>query len=66
MGAAGLRIAPDSLSLAGRVAHHQRRARTEVPIERSFVIGDRLYTLSWLGILSSGLGDLGALRYTGF
>ena len=65
MGAAGLRIAPDSLSLAGRVAHTNAE-RGQVPIERSFVIGDRLYTLSYLGILSSGLADLGALRYTGF
>jgi uncharacterized secreted protein with C-terminal beta-propeller domain len=65
MGAAGLRIAPDSLTLAGRIVHGNAE-RTQVPIERSLVIGDRLYTLSYLGILSSGLGDLGALRYTGF
>ena len=30
------------------------------------MIGDRLYTLSWHGIASSGLGDLATLKYTAF
>ena len=65
VGAAGVRIAPGGLSLAGRVAH-EAPERGQLPIERSFVVGDRLYTLSWLGIASSGLGDLATLRYTAF
>jgi uncharacterized secreted protein with C-terminal beta-propeller domain len=64
-GAAGVRIAPTALTSAGRVEHHTDQ-RAHVPIERAFVIGDRLYTLSYLGVLSSGLGDLGPLRFTAF
>ncbi len=30
------------------------------------MIGDRLYTLSWLGVASSNLDDLAALEYTAF
>jgi hypothetical protein len=37
-----------------------------VPIERSFVIGDKLYTLSYLGLLASNVADLGGVKYTAF
>ena len=30
------------------------------------MIGDQLYTLSWLGLASSRLDNLGLLRYTAF
>jgi uncharacterized secreted protein with C-terminal beta-propeller domain len=63
-GAAGIRIAPGGLSDAGRIVHHSAARGTDEAIERTFVIGDQLYTLSWLGLASSRLTDLGLTRYT--
>jgi uncharacterized secreted protein with C-terminal beta-propeller domain len=65
-GAAGIRIAPGGLSDAGRIVHHSAARGTDEAIERTFVIGDQLYTLSWLGLASSRLTDLGLTRYTAF
>ena len=45
---------------------HETAERGQVPIQRTFVIGDRLYTLSYLGVLSSNLADLSAVQYTAF
>lgn len=64
-GAAGLAIGANTLGEVGRVVH-QTAERGQVPIERSFVIGDRLYTLSYLGVQSSSLANFGALSYTAF
>ena len=50
----------------GRPLKHETAERGQVPIQRSFVIGDRLYTLSYLGVLSSNLADLSAVQYTAF
>jgi uncharacterized secreted protein with C-terminal beta-propeller domain len=66
IGAAGIRIAPGGLSDAGRIVHHSAARGTDEAIERTFVIGDQLYTLSWLGLASSRLTDLGLTRYTAF
>jgi uncharacterized secreted protein with C-terminal beta-propeller domain len=65
-GAAGIRIAPGGLSDAGRIVHHSAARGTDEAIERTFVIGDQLYTLSWLGLASSRLTDLGLTRYPAF
>ena len=65
-GAAGIRIAPSELSDAGRIVHHSAARGTDEAIERTFVIGDQLYTLSWLGLASSRLTDLGLARFTAF
>ncbi len=65
-GAVGVRIGPATLSQVGTIAHRDAARETNAPVERSFVIGDRLYTLSWHGIASNGLGDLAAVRYTAF
>ena len=64
-GAAGLSICASTLGEVGRVVH-QTAERGQVPIDRSFVIGDRLYTLSYLGVQSSSLANFGALSYTAF
>ena len=55
----------NTLTSAGRI-QHATAERGQVPIDRTFVIGDRLYTLSYLGLLSSNLGTLSALQYTAF
>lgn len=64
-GAAGIKIAGNAMGQLGRVTH-ETADRGQIPIQRSFVIGDRLYTLSYLGVLSSGLGDLAGIKYTAF
>jgi len=64
-GAAGITIGPSTLAEVGRVVH-QTNERGQVPIERSFVIGDRLYTLSYLGVQSTSLANFAALSYTAF
>ncbi|MDA0179069.1 beta-propeller domain-containing protein [Solirubrobacter phytolaccae] len=64
-GVAGLTIGPNTLSELGRIAH-RATDRGNTPIERSFVIGDRLYTLSYLGVQSSALATFGGLSYTAF
>ena len=65
-GAVGVRIGPSTLTQVGTIAHRDTARETNAPVERSFVIGERLYTLSWHGIASNGLGDLAAVKYTAF
>ena len=48
-GAVGVRVAPNALTEAGRIVHHSAARGDDAPVERSLVIGDKLYTLSWLG-----------------
>jgi uncharacterized secreted protein with C-terminal beta-propeller domain len=64
-GAAGIRIGPNTLADAGRVQHTSAE-RSWVPIDRTFVIGDRLYTLSYLGLEANRLDNLGPLGFTAF
>ena len=64
-GAAGIRVGANTLTDAGRVQHLNAQGGA-APVERSFVIGDRLYTLSYLGLSSNSLADLGGVRYTAF
>jgi uncharacterized secreted protein with C-terminal beta-propeller domain len=64
-GAGAVKIAPNALSVAGQLKH-ETAERGQVPIQRTFVIGGRLYTLSYLGVLSSNLADLSAVQYTAF
>jgi uncharacterized secreted protein with C-terminal beta-propeller domain len=65
VGAEGLRIGPNTLTSAGRIEHSSAE-RGQIPIDRTFVIGDRLYTLSYLGLLASDLTSLGGVRFTAF
>jgi uncharacterized secreted protein with C-terminal beta-propeller domain len=65
-GAVGMRIGPAALTEAGRVVHHSAARGDDAQIERSLVIGDKLYTLSWLGLASSGLNDLAPAGFTAF
>jgi len=60
-GAVGVRVAPDALSEAGRVQHQDGAA-----IVRSLVIGDQLYTLSWLGLAAGSLDNLATSSFTAF
>lgn len=64
-GSAGITIGASTLNERGRIVH-ETAERGKVPIERSFVIGDKLYTLSYLGVLSSNLADLTGVKYTAF
>ena len=64
-GMAAIKVTPSTLTDAGRIKHTTPE-RGDVAIDRSFVIGDRLYTLSYLGLLSSNLTDLSAVKYTAF
>ncbi len=66
LGAVGVRVAPNALTEAGRVVHHSDARSESATIERSLVIGDKLYTLSWLGLASSNLDNLGTVGYTAF
>ena len=65
-GAVGVRVAPAALTEAGRVVHHSAARGDDAPIERSLVIGDRLYTVSWLGIASNGVTDMAPAGFTAF
>jgi hypothetical protein len=65
VGVEGLQVGPNTLTSFGRIAHTSAE-RPQIPIDRSFVIGDRLYTLSYLGLLSNSLANMGALQFTKF
>jgi uncharacterized secreted protein with C-terminal beta-propeller domain len=63
-GAVGLRVAPDGIGEIGRVVHGSGDA--VAPIARSLVIGDRLYTLSYLGLQASRLDTLAPVAFVAF
>ena len=61
-----MRVAPNALTEAGRISTTATRANETRTIERSLVIGDTLYTLSWLGLCPSNLDNLGRFGFTAF
>ena len=65
-GAVGVRVDPNALTEAGRIVHHSAARNEDAAVQRSLVIGEKLYTLSWLGLSSSNLDNLGQLGFTGF
>jgi hypothetical protein len=66
LGAVGVKVSPTALTEVGRVTHHSQARGDDAPIERSLVIGDKLYTLSWLGLVTSNLDNLGPVGFTAF
>jgi len=65
-GAVGLRIAPTALTEVGRISHNVAARPEPAPVERSLVIGDKLYSLSYQGLSTSSVETLGTLGYTAF
>ncbi|HWH95971.1 MAG TPA: beta-propeller domain-containing protein [Baekduia sp.] len=64
VGAVGVHVAADAMAEYGRVTHV---SGTEVaPIARSLVVGDRLYTLSYLGLQANRLDTLAPLAFATF
>lgn len=58
--AAGLRVA-DTLTKAGTIAHPD-----DAPVARALVIGGRIVTVSYSGVATSRLADLGLIGFTPF
>ena len=65
-GAVGIHVEPNGLSEVGRITHKVDARPELAPVERSLVIGDKLYSLSYLGLSTSSVDTLGALGYTAF
>ena len=65
-GAVGVRVAPKALTEAGRIVHHSAARSEDAAVQRSLVIGGKLYTLSWLGLSTGNLDNLGQLGFTSF
>jgi uncharacterized secreted protein with C-terminal beta-propeller domain len=64
VGAIGLRVTAGGIGEIGRVVHGSADAVT--PIARSLVIGDRLYTLSSLGLQAGRLDTLAPVAFVAF
>jgi len=60
-GAIGLRVTAGAIAEIGRAVHGD--APDLVPIARSLVIGDRLYTLSYLGLQAARLDTLAPVAF---
>jgi hypothetical protein len=65
-GAVGVRVEPGSLAEVGRIAHKVPERPENPPIERSLVIGDKLYSLSYLGLSTASVDTLAPLSFTAF
>jgi uncharacterized secreted protein with C-terminal beta-propeller domain len=66
LGAVGVKVTPDVLTEAGRISHHSAARGDDATIERTLVIGDKLYSLSWLGLSATSVDTLGPLSFTAF
>lgn len=64
VGAVGLHVAAGGLTEVGRIVHGT--AQDVAPIGRSLVVGDRVYTLSWLGLAASRLDTLAPVAFVRF
>ncbi len=64
VGAVGLKVTAGGISEVGRTGHGS--GETVAPIARSLVIGDRLYTLSSLGLQASRLDTLAPVAFVAF
>ncbi len=69
-GAIGIHVDPAALAEVGRVTHAghapEQWGPYGAPIERSLVIGDRLYTFSQIGIAASDLSTFAELAFVAF
>ena len=59
-GAVGIHVEPNALSEVGRITHKVDARPEFAPVERSLVVGDKLYSLSYLGLSTSSVDTLGA------
>jgi hypothetical protein len=66
LGSVGVRVAPNALSEVGRIVHHSAARGDDAATERTLVIGDKLYTLSWLGLSVNDLDTLAPAEYMAF
>jgi uncharacterized secreted protein with C-terminal beta-propeller domain len=64
VGAVGLHVTPGALTEVGRVVHGS--GQDVAPVSRSLVVGDRLYTLSYLGLQASRLDTLAPAGFAAF
>jgi hypothetical protein len=64
VGAVGLHVTPGALTEIGRVVHDSGQG--VAPVSRSLVAGDRLYTLSYLGLQASRLDTLAPAGFAAF
>jgi uncharacterized secreted protein with C-terminal beta-propeller domain len=66
-GALGFRVGrAGGIAEVGRVTHPAGDASWTPPVSRAVVVGDRLFTISDLGIKASGLGDFGDRGWVAF
>jgi uncharacterized secreted protein with C-terminal beta-propeller domain len=65
-GAVGLRVEPGAITEVGRITHKVDSRPENAPVERSLVIGDTLYSLSYLGLSTASVDTLGPLGFTAF
>jgi hypothetical protein len=65
VGAIGFHVDASGIAETGRVTHPHDDASLW-PVQRATVVGDRLFTLSSAGVLSSALGDLSAGPFVAF
>jgi uncharacterized secreted protein with C-terminal beta-propeller domain len=65
-GAVALRAGAAPLSELGRIEHRAAGQSLGAPIERAFVIGDKVYTLSYAGLGANKLADLASTGFTPF
>jgi hypothetical protein len=63
-GAVGLHVAADGIGELGRIVHGGDQE--VAPIGRSLVVGDRVYTLSYLGLAASRLDTLAPVAFVSF